>query len=66
LIQGVGNVPTTPCTNQFIVAGSFKPFAAPLADNEGHVRLTQGALDDAAIATMNWFVQGVVGTLPTP
>ena len=47
-----------------IVAGSFKPFAAPLADNEGHVRLTQGALDDGAIATMNWFVQGVIGSLP--
>jgi len=49
-----------------IMAGSFKPFAAPLADNEGRVRLTQGSLDDGAIATMNWFVQGVVGSLPTP
>ncbi|MEQ1682197.1 MAG: BMP family ABC transporter substrate-binding protein [Burkholderiaceae bacterium] len=49
-----------------IVAGSFKPFAAPLTDNEGRVRLAQGALDDNSIATMNWFVQGVVGAVPKP
>ena len=49
---------------QAIVAGSFKPFSAPLVDNEGKVRLAQGALDDASIATMNWFVRGVVGTVP--
>jgi basic membrane protein A and related proteins len=49
-----------------IVAGSFKPFTAPLTDNEGRVRLAQGALDDASIATMNWFVRGVVGSVPKP
>ncbi len=49
-----------------IVAGTFKLFAAPLVDNEGHLRLARGALDDAAIGTMNWFVQGVVGSVPKP
>jgi len=49
-----------------IVAGNFKPFAAPLTDNEGRVRLAQGALDDTSIATMNWFVRGVVGSVPKP
>ena len=49
-----------------IVDGSFKPFAAPLTDNEGRVRLAQGALDDASIASMNWFVRGVVGSVPKP
>jgi basic membrane protein A and related proteins len=49
-----------------IVAGSFKPFAAPLIDNEGRLRLAQGTLDDASIATMNWFVAGVVGAVPKP
>ena len=49
-----------------IVAGSFKPFTGPLTDNEGRVRLAQGALDDATIATMNWFVRGVVGSVPKP
>jgi len=49
-----------------IVAGSFKPFSAPLTDNEGRVRLAQGTLDDASIAMMNWFVRGVVGSVPKP
>jgi simple sugar transport system substrate-binding protein len=51
---------------QAIVAGRFRPFTAPLIDSEGRVRLASGALDDDAIAKMNWFVQGVVGTLPRP
>jgi basic membrane protein A len=49
-----------------IVAGRFRPFAAPLVDNKGRVRLAHGALDDASIATMNWFVRGVVGSVPSP
>ncbi len=32
---------------QAIVAGSLAPFAAPLVDNTGRVRLARGALDDA-------------------
>jgi simple sugar transport system substrate-binding protein len=47
-----------------IVAGRFAVFAAPLRDNAGRVRLAGGALDDGAIATMNWLVDGVVGGLP--
>ena len=49
-----------------IVAGRFKPFGAPLADNLGVVRLASGELDDRAIASMNWFVKGVVGAVPRP
>jgi simple sugar transport system substrate-binding protein len=49
-----------------IVAGRFQPFSAPLVDNEGKVRLARGALDDVAITTMNWFVRGVVGSVPKP
>lgn len=49
-----------------IVEGRYQPFTAPLVDNEGTVRLAHGKLDDAAIATMNWFVRGVVGTVPKP
>ena len=51
---------------KLIIEGRFNPFSAPLVDNEGRVRLSQGALDDASIATMNWFVQGVVGSVPRP
>jgi simple sugar transport system substrate-binding protein len=47
-----------------IVAGSFKPFSGRLVDANGRVRLERGALDDRAILTMDWFVQGVVGSLP--
>jgi basic membrane protein A len=47
-----------------IVAGRFEPFAAPLRDNAGKLRLATGALTDPAIATMNWLVDGVVGTMP--
>jgi simple sugar transport system substrate-binding protein len=49
-----------------IEAGRLRVFAAPLVDNEGHTRLAQGALDDAAISSMNWFVQGVAGSVPRP
>ena len=49
-----------------IASGVFKPFSGKLVDNEGRVRLADGALDDHAIATMNWFVQGVAGSLPKP
>lgn len=47
-----------------IVAGRLVVFSAPLVDSAGATRLARGALDDAAIARMNWFVQGVIGTLP--
>lgn len=46
-----------------IEAGRLLPFAAPLTDNAGHVRLDRGALSDAQIATMDWLVQGVVGRI---
>ena len=49
-----------------IVSGSLKPFAAPLTDNEGQVRLAQGAMSDDAIGAMNWFVKGVTGSVPRP
>ncbi|HEY9063466.1 MAG TPA: BMP family ABC transporter substrate-binding protein [Burkholderiaceae bacterium] len=49
-----------------IVAGRLHPFAAPLVDNEGKTRLAAGTLDDAAISSMNWFVRGVVGSVPQP
>jgi simple sugar transport system substrate-binding protein len=49
---------------QAIVDGKLKPFAAPLVDNTGRRRLAAGALDDGAIAGMDWLVQGVTGSLP--
>ncbi len=49
---------------QAMLAGKLLPFAAPLVDNNGRSRLASGALDDAAIAGMDWLVQGVTGSLP--
>ena len=49
---------------QALVAGRLQPFAAPLVDNTGRVRLATGALDDAAIGRMDWLVQGVAGSVP--
>ena len=51
---------------QAILSGRLQPFSGRLVDNEGKVRNDKEPLDDHAIATMNWFVQGVVGTLPKP
>ncbi len=48
-----------------IVARRFQPFAGPLVDQSGALRLPAGAaLSDEQIAKMNWFVEGVVGSLP--
>ncbi len=47
-----------------IVAGRFAPFSGRLVDNRGRVRLAAGALDDAAIAQMDWLVEGVQGSVP--
>lgn len=47
-----------------IVEGRLQPFAGRLVDNTGRVRLEKGALADAQIALMDWFVEGVSGTVP--
>ncbi len=47
-----------------IVAGSLRPFSGRLVDNQGTVRQDKGTLADDAIATMDWFVQGVTATIP--
>ena len=47
-----------------LVAGRLQPFAGKLVDNTGTVRQAAGAMDDATLSRMNWFVEGVVGTLP--
>ena len=49
-----------------IVAGRFHPFSGRIVDNNGRVRQAGGAMPDAQIATMNFFVEGVVGSLPKP
>jgi basic membrane protein A len=47
-----------------IISGAFQPFSGRLLDSAGRLRSAGGALADPAIAKMDWFVEGVVGTLP--
>jgi basic membrane protein A and related proteins len=47
-----------------LMAGEAGPFIGRLVDQDGRVRQERGALGDDAIATMDWFVQGVIGNLP--
>jgi simple sugar transport system substrate-binding protein len=49
---------------QALVAGRDGPFHGRLVDQAGTVRQERGVLGDDAIAKMDWFVQGVIGTLP--
>ena len=51
---------------QQLLAGKAGPFVGRLVDQAGRVRQESGALGDEAIARMDWFVQGVSGTLPKP
>lgn len=51
---------------QQLLAGKVGPFHGRIVDQAGQVRQESGALGDEAIAKMDWFVQGVSGTLPKP
>ena len=47
-----------------IASGKLKPFAGPLADNEGKAVIGKGqALADEQILAMNWLVSGVQGKI---
>jgi simple sugar transport system substrate-binding protein len=48
-----------------IISGKFDPFAGPITDQSGAVKVAAGkSLSDAELLRLNWFVQGVDGTLP--
>jgi basic membrane protein A and related proteins len=49
---------------RLLLAGKAGPFVGRLVDQAGAVRQERGALGDDAIAKMDWFVQGVEGSLP--
>ncbi len=47
-----------------IGAGRLKPFAGPIADQKGTLRVAAGtAMSDKEILGMNWFTAGVEGTI---
>jgi simple sugar transport system substrate-binding protein len=47
-----------------LARGKAGPFTGRLVDQDGRVRQDNGTMSDASLAQMNWFVQGVVGTIP--
>ncbi|MBC8741069.1 BMP family ABC transporter substrate-binding protein [Paraburkholderia sp. UCT31] len=48
-----------------IIAGRFDPFSGPIRDQNGAIKVAAGtSLPDAELLRLNWFVQGVEGTLP--
>jgi len=48
-----------------IIAGRFDPFAGPIKDQSGAIKVAAGkSLSDAELLRLNWFVQGVDGSLP--
>jgi basic membrane protein A and related proteins len=50
---------------QAIVAGKLLPFAGPLKDNTGAVKIAAGtALSDQQLMSIDWYVEGVEGAVP--
>jgi basic membrane protein A and related proteins len=44
--------------------GKAGPFTGRLVDQDGRVRQERGTMGDAELAQIDWFVQGVVGSMP--
>lgn len=48
-----------------IISGELQPFAGPVADQSGTVKVAAGAaMTDDEIWNMGWFVEGVIGNVP--
>ena len=48
-----------------IIDGSLEPFTGPIKNQNGEVVVADGTkMTDDEIWNMNWFVEGVVGTIP--
>ena len=44
----------------------FNVFSGPIVDNEGKEQIPEGKVaDDKMLNTMNYFVKGVIGKVPT-
>jgi len=50
---------------QDIISGKYNLFSGPLYDQEGNLRVNVGeVISDEELLNMQWFVQGVIGTIP--
>jgi len=51
---------------RMIIEGRTHPFSGPLYDQKGQLKVEENAhLESEAILTMDWFVEGVVGSIPS-
>jgi basic membrane protein A and related proteins len=56
---------TVDAKREAIVAGTLKPFGGPLKDNRGVLRAgAGGALSAVDLKSIDWYVEGIEGTLP--
>ncbi len=52
---------------QRIISGAWDVFTGPIKDQKGEVRIADGKrMTDEEMLNMNWFVEGVEGTIPAP
>ena len=50
---------------QNILSGDWDVFCGPINDQDGNVKVAEGeCMSDGDMLGMNWFVEGVVGTIP--
>jgi simple sugar transport system substrate-binding protein len=50
---------------QAIIAGSLLPFAGPIKDNMGKLRVADGqVMPLPEMMAINWYVEGVEGSIP--
>ena len=50
---------------QELLSGTFDVFTGPIKDQQGTVKVAEGQkMSDADMLQLNWFVQGVEGTIP--
>jgi len=48
-----------------IIDGSFHPFQGPIKNQKGEIVVKEGeTLDDGKLAGLNWYVEGVEGSIP--
>ncbi len=49
-----------------IIQGIYNPFTGPLYDNKGNLKLEENLkLEPSKILTMDWFIEGVLGSIPS-
>ena len=52
-------------TRQAIIAGKFSPYAGPVKKQNGDIAVAAGStIDDGGLWGMDYFVEGVIGTMP--